>query len=59
VQPVSNAAAGVMNMIDDARGTTLVRFGDEETTWAAADVVQLLLVGETLLDRCGPGRCTL
>jgi transposase len=31
----------VMNMIDDARGTTLVRFGDEETTWAAADVLQL------------------
>jgi transposase len=31
----------VMNMVDDATGTTLVRFGDEETTWAAADVLQL------------------
>lgn len=31
----------VMNMIDDASGTILVRFGDEETTWAAADVLQL------------------
>jgi transposase len=30
----------VMNMVDDATGTTLVRFGDEETTWAAVDVLQ-------------------
>jgi transposase len=31
----------VMNMVDDATGTTLVRFGEEETTWAAVDVLQL------------------
>ena len=31
----------VMNMVDDATGTTLVRFGEEETTWTAADVLQL------------------
>lgn len=30
----------VMNMVDDATGTTLLRFGDHETTWAAADVLQ-------------------
>jgi transposase len=30
----------VMNMVDDATGTTLVRFGDEETTWAAVDVLE-------------------
>jgi transposase len=30
----------VMNMVDDATGTTLLRFGDQETTWAAVDVLQ-------------------
>lgn len=30
----------VMNMVDDATGTTLLRFSDHETTWAAADVLQ-------------------
>lgn len=30
-----------MNMVDDATGTTLVRFGDEETTWAAMDILRL------------------
>jgi transposase len=30
----------IMNMVDDATGTTLLRFGDQETTWAAADVLQ-------------------
>jgi hypothetical protein len=29
-----------MSLVDDATGTTLLRFGDEETTWAAADVLQ-------------------
>jgi transposase len=29
----------VMNMVDDATGRTLLRFGEEETTWAAADVL--------------------
>lgn len=32
--------ACVMTMIDDATGTTLVRFGAEETTWAAAELLQ-------------------
>lgn len=31
----------VMNMVDDATGTTLVRFGEQETTWAAVDTLQL------------------
>lgn len=30
----------VMNMVDDATGTTLLRFGEQETTWAAADVLR-------------------
>lgn len=30
----------VMNMVDDATGETLLRFGDQETTWAAADVLR-------------------
>lgn len=30
----------VMNMVDDATGTTLLRFGEEETTWAAADILR-------------------
>lgn len=29
----------VMNMVDDATGTTLLRFGDQETIWAAADIL--------------------
>jgi hypothetical protein len=29
----------VMNMVDDATGDTLLRFGDQETIWAAADVL--------------------
>jgi transposase len=32
--------ACVMTMIDDATGRTLLRFGAEETTWAAASVLQ-------------------
>lgn len=31
----------VMNMVDDATGETLLRFGKEETIWAAADVLKL------------------
>lgn len=30
----------MMNMIDDATGRTLMRFGDQETIWAAADILQ-------------------
>lgn len=30
----------MMNMIDDSTGRTLVRFGDQETIWAAADILQ-------------------
>lgn len=30
----------VMNMVDDAAGETLLRFGEEETTWAAADILK-------------------
>lgn len=30
----------LMNMVDDATGTTLLRFGDEETTWAAVDILR-------------------
>lgn len=30
----------MMSMVDDAKGTTLLRFGDEETTWAAATALQ-------------------
>jgi hypothetical protein len=30
----------VMNMVDDATGITLLRFGDQETIWAAADVLR-------------------
>lgn len=29
-----------MNMVDDATGETLWRFGEEETTWAAADILR-------------------
>lgn len=29
----------MMNMVDDATGTTLLRFGDQETIWAAADIL--------------------
>jgi transposase len=30
----------LINLIDDATGTTLAQFADEETTWAVADVVR-------------------
>jgi hypothetical protein len=30
----------MMNMVDDATGRTLLRFGAEETIWAAADILQ-------------------
>lgn len=30
----------VMNMVDDATGRTLLRFGEQETIWAAADVLR-------------------
>ena len=30
----------VMNMVDDATGTTLVRFGEQETIWAAVDILR-------------------
>jgi transposase len=30
----------VMNMVDDASGETLLRFGEQETTWAAADILK-------------------
>jgi len=30
----------LMNLVDDATGRTLARLGDEETIWAAADVVR-------------------
>ena len=30
----------VMNMVDDATGTTLLRFGEQETIWAAVDVLR-------------------
>lgn len=30
----------MMNMVDDATGETMVRFGDQETIWAAADILQ-------------------
>lgn len=30
----------VMNMVDDATGRTVLRFGEEETTWAAADILK-------------------
>lgn len=29
-----------MNMVDDATGTTLLRFGEQETIWAAVDVLR-------------------
>jgi transposase len=32
--------ACLMNMVDDATGTTLARFSGEETTWAAVDILQ-------------------
>jgi transposase len=32
--------ACLMNMVDDATGTTLARFAAEETTWAAVDILQ-------------------
>ncbi len=31
----------MMNMVDDATGRTLVRFGDQETIWAAVAILQL------------------
>ena len=34
----------VMSMVDDATGRTLLRFGAEETTWAAAGVLQAWIV---------------
>jgi transposase len=30
----------VMNMVDDATGTTLLRFGEQETIWAAVEVLR-------------------
>ena len=30
----------LMNLVDDATGRTLARLGDQETTWAAADVLR-------------------
>lgn len=30
----------VMNMVDDATGTTLLRFGEQETIWAAVDILR-------------------
>ena len=33
----------VMNMVDDATGITLVRFGEQETSWAAVDVLRAWL----------------
>lgn len=30
----------VMNMVDDATGTTVLRFGEQETIWAAVDVLR-------------------
>ncbi len=30
----------VMNMVDDATGTTLLRFGEQETIWAAVNILQ-------------------
>lgn len=30
----------LMNMVDDATGKTLLRFGEQETIWAAADVLR-------------------
>ena len=32
--------ACLMNMVDDATGTTLARFAEEETTWAAVEILQ-------------------
>jgi transposase len=33
-------ASCVMNMVDDATSTTLLRFGEQETIWAAADILR-------------------
>jgi transposase len=30
----------IMNMVDDATGETMVRFGEQETIWAAADILR-------------------
>jgi len=35
----------VMNMVDDATGETLLRFGEQETTWSAADIL-LVWIGK-------------
>jgi transposase len=35
----AGAASCVMNMVDDATGETLLRFGEQETIWAAAHVL--------------------
>jgi hypothetical protein len=37
----AGALSCVMNMVDDATGRTLLHFGDQETTWAAARVLRL------------------
>ncbi len=36
----AGARSCVMNMVDDATGETLLRFGEQETIWAAAFVLQ-------------------
>ena len=36
----AGARSCVMNMVDDATGTTLLRFGDQETIWAAVEILQ-------------------
>lgn len=36
----SGAQSCVMNMVDDATGETLLRFGEQETIWAAAHVLR-------------------
>ncbi len=38
--PAAGRRSCVMNMVDDATGTTLLRFGAEETTWAAAEILK-------------------
>lgn len=36
----AGALSCVMNMVDDATGATLLRFGEQETIWAAANVLR-------------------
>lgn len=36
----AGARSCVMNMVDDATSETLLRFGEQETTWAAADILR-------------------